>query len=245
MPYVAIKCPNCGGGIGLNSNVEKGYCIHCRSLINFADAVRNSNTNGLIEFAGDKIHTAKYESMFDRTFRELRLYQKMIKHDIEKHLNKAYSIKWIFVFLTLLPAIFYIITKFSFMMGIQDTLATLKLLPESVLTTLLYIVIIILVFVLKTGYDEVKRKAAVILQITLFTKKCDSILKPLGIVDLEYVIDIFDIEVDELEAEFIKLQKAQDEIIDMDKSIFYKKPYIHYSFIDFLKGERPKEYYDK
>ena len=52
MPYVPATCPNCGGNLNLASDMQKGYCIHCGSLIDFSEAIKTVNIKGPIEFEG-------------------------------------------------------------------------------------------------------------------------------------------------------------------------------------------------
>ena len=52
MPYVPATCPHCGGGLKLDSNTEKGYCMHCGSLIDFSEAIKTIQFNSPIEIHG-------------------------------------------------------------------------------------------------------------------------------------------------------------------------------------------------
>lgn len=74
MPYVPATCPHCGGGLKLDSDMEKGYCIHCGSLISFADAVKTVRLKGPIEFEG-------YES--------LPTLMKLIEKDLKNGTNQT------------------------------------------------------------------------------------------------------------------------------------------------------------
>jgi tetratricopeptide (TPR) repeat protein len=40
MPFVAAKCPQCGGEIQLDSQMETGFCMHCGSKILVQEAIR-------------------------------------------------------------------------------------------------------------------------------------------------------------------------------------------------------------
>jgi len=242
MPYISIKCPKCGGGLGINSNSEKGCCFHCGVLINYEDAIKSCKVEGLTNFTLDEETTEKYKSAIYRTLKEISLYQSISKGEIEKHLSKAYSTNKFIIIASLLPIIFYIINRFIFMLNMQDTVFNLKTLAQTILISVLYVGILILVFTIKSGYEEVKRKIAVNSQINLFVQKCNNVLNPLGIVDLKYIKDISHSNLN-IETEYLKLQNAQDYILNMDKSIFHKKPYIHYPLIEYLRGNKPNEYY--
>jgi|GEM_PF-3647339 len=242
MPYISIKCPKCGGGLGINSNADHGYCFHCGVLINYKEAIKNCKVQGLTKFTVNKNTTEKYKTAIYRTLKEITLYQKITKGDIEKHLNKAYSTNKYIMIAALLPIIFYIINRFIFMLNMPDTILNLRTLAQTILISILYVGLIILVFTIKSGYEEVKLKIAVNYQINLFVQKCNNVLNPLGIIDLKYIKDISHSNLN-IETEYLKLHKAQDYILNMDKSKFYKKPYIHYPLIEYLRGNKPDEYY--
>ena len=40
MPFVAAKCPQCGGDLQLDSQMETGFCMHCGSKITVQEAIR-------------------------------------------------------------------------------------------------------------------------------------------------------------------------------------------------------------
>jgi len=40
MPFVAAKCPQCGGDLELDNQMETGFCMHCGSKIIVQEAVR-------------------------------------------------------------------------------------------------------------------------------------------------------------------------------------------------------------
>lgn len=41
MPFVAAKCPQCGGDLQLDNEIDKGFCMHCGSKIVVQEAIRS------------------------------------------------------------------------------------------------------------------------------------------------------------------------------------------------------------
>lgn len=371
MPYVPATCPNCNGGLELDSDMEKGYCIHCGSLISFSEAVKSVRLDGPIELEGyesfstlynfvkkalkkgtnqtsefrerlnralelepdnqflydmikSEIWNAKiednvivqYESkvksvvlpdgiwaigkmafgrclsleqitlpkslrqisegafiyedrltinaykgtygaryamsspaklslidiknskeinlqVMERILRELNIYKKTIEINIEKHFNKAYSINWALVFIILAIPIIFFFPNFG--------LTSLHIGASSFIIAFIFIASPVLI--IKSGYDEVRCKVAIKRQIELFIKKSNDLLLPLGIKDFKYYRDVFSEPHVDLESEVIKLERARDKLLNMNMRIIYKKPDIQYSLVDYLKGEKPKDYY--
>lgn len=64
MPFVDAKCPNCGGELKLDDNLEKGFCIHCGTpfiyehAINLIKLEKDMNIIGLQSFE-DKLFNAQ------------------------------------------------------------------------------------------------------------------------------------------------------------------------------------------
>ena len=52
MPYVAATCPHCGGELKINTEMEKGYCTHCGSRIDFSGDIKEISINFPIEIEG-------------------------------------------------------------------------------------------------------------------------------------------------------------------------------------------------
>ncbi len=379
MPYLPAICPHCSGHLSLDSNMEKGYCIHCGSLINFSEAVTIVKANGPIEFEGYEslptllnlikkafsegenqtpefkgrliraleldpenrylyglVHSEiwkaeiknnvliKYngnaqkvvlpegisaiESMafgshcnlkeivlpksineirenafiFESTLTiraykdtyaaryalaspaklklmdykssdkqniedieyilgELRTFQKITQQKIEDRFSKLYSTKWVIIFLLLVPAFAAIYN--SLMNMLSNTVFTVgRFYTGIILLCIIYIISVILFFIAKTGYDEIKRKTATNRQKSAFMKTCNELTKPLGISDFKYYRNIFENFDYDLEDETAKLKIVKKKIFGIDLTPFLKKPYIDYKFIDFLKGDRPFDY---
>ncbi|MEX1376817.1 MAG: leucine-rich repeat protein [Eubacteriales bacterium] len=52
MPFVAATCPNCKGDLRINSDEEKGYCVHCGSHIDFSAAIKTIKLDQPIDMLG-------------------------------------------------------------------------------------------------------------------------------------------------------------------------------------------------
>lgn len=54
MSYEAAKCPSCGGGLQLDSNMESGFCMYCGSKIIVRDAIQKMKVevSGQISVSG-------------------------------------------------------------------------------------------------------------------------------------------------------------------------------------------------
>lgn len=382
MPYVPATCPHCTGELRLDTEMEKGYCIHCGSMINFADAVKTVRITKPIEFVGyeslptllniiendfkggtnqtpefkqrlirameldpdnqylyDLVHSqiwkakiednalvqydgdAKkvtvpegivsigemafarhfkleeitlpksikhimpgafvYEGMLtinaykntysaqyalaspaklnlldfknsneknlesiESILREFGIFKRITEEKIEHHFNKAYSTKWLVVFLILLPALIILFKGFSSVTSLYTAFIASKIYSGPMLLSVIYIIIVVFLLIIKIGYDEILRKIAVKRQIKLFIKKCNHILKPLGIIDFKYHRNIMDEPDVDLEHELKKLEIARSKVLNMSLIDVYKKPDIDFSFKDFIKGHRPSEYKD-
>jgi len=370
MPYIPATCPNCKGDLKINSSEEKGYCVHCGSLIDFKEAVKTVKLNGPIELAGylslgtllDNIDKAlksgtnqtiefreslykaleldpenqflydmvkseiwnaeienntiiqyngdsekvvipegittigtmafarahrlreislpksikmimegaflyetkltinaykdTYASKYalaspaklniidikndieknliaiEGILREFDAHQKSIKQSLDDYFNKAYSTNWAAVFAILVVPMIIVYIGFS-----RNILFT-----GAAILSIAFILITIFVTIFKTGYDEIRCKIAIKKQTQLFFTKSNYILKPLEIEDFKYTKNIFDVDNIDLDLELTKLRRLRNNIINMDMKDIYRKPYIDYSFLDFLKGDKPAVY---
>ena len=370
MPYIEATCPNCKGNLKLDLNEEKGYCMHCGSLIDFKEAVKTVKLNGPIELAGylslgDLLHnidealksgtnqttefkeslykaleldpenqflydmikseiwnaeivdniivhyngdsekivipegittigkmafarshrlkeislpksinmimegaflyetkltinaykdtyTSKYALAspaklniidikndieknliaIEGILREFDAHQKSIKQSLDDYFNKAYSTNWAAVFAILVVPMIIVYIGFS-----RNILFT-----GAAILSIAFILITIFVTIFKTGYDEIRCKIAIKKQTQLFFTKSNYILKPLEIEDFKYTKNIFDVDNIDLDLELTKLRRLRNNIINMDMKDIYRKPYIDYSFLDFLKGDKPAVY---
>jgi len=370
MPYIPATCPNCKGDLKINSSEEKGYCVHCGSLIDFKEAVKTVKLNGPIELAGylslgtlldnidkalksgtnqtiefreslykaleldpenqflydmvkSEIWNAKIENntiiqyngdsekvvipegittiatmafahahrlreislpksikmimegaflyetkltinaykdtyaskyalaspaklniidikndieknliAIEGILREFDAHQKSIKQSLDDYFNKAYSTNWAAVFAILVVPMIIVYIGFS-----RNILFT-----GAAILSIAFILITIFVTIFKTGYDEIRCKIAIKKQTQLFFTKSNYILKPLEIEDFKYTKNIFDVDNIDLDLELTKLRRLRNNIINMDMKDIYRKPYIDYSFLDFLKGDKPAVY---
>jgi len=52
MPFLPVKCPNCGGNIELDDQREKGFCMYCGSQIVYKEAVQKMELSGVVSVKG-------------------------------------------------------------------------------------------------------------------------------------------------------------------------------------------------
>lgn len=369
MPYVPAICPNCGADLSVDTEQEKGYCVHCGSMIDFRSAIQNAIFTQPIEFDGyesystlvgmiqedlkngnnqtpefreklnraielnpddvylyslveseiwnaqiegkvliqydgnsekvvvpegieiiDKMAFGKqmllkevalpkslkliregafiYESKLiirahadsygaryamcspaelrligkedginaveeiESILREFDGLKKATAQKLEIHFNKAYSIKWWSVLLFLSPAIY------GFYISLQGLYAFASL----SLFVILYVIVTFIVVAALSGYKEIRSRIAVKRQMQLFMQRCNNILNPLGISNFAYKINIFDNSYDDLQTELAKLKNARNLVFNQDLKEVYRKPKLYYSFLDYIIGDRPKDY---
>jgi len=52
MPFLPVKCTNCGGSIELDDQREKGFCMYCGSQIVYKEAVQKMELSGVVSVKG-------------------------------------------------------------------------------------------------------------------------------------------------------------------------------------------------
>lgn len=74
MPFLPVKCPNCGGNIELDDQREKGFCMYCGSQIVYKEAVQKMELSGVVSVKG----VADVEKLLQNaeTFVKLNVYKK-------------------------------------------------------------------------------------------------------------------------------------------------------------------------
>ena len=63
MPYISATCPNCKGNLKLSTDMEKGYCVHCGSIISLSDAVKEVSINKPLELKGYESFNTLYKQI--------------------------------------------------------------------------------------------------------------------------------------------------------------------------------------
>ncbi len=376
MPYIPATCPKCGGHLKLDSDMEKGYCVHCGSLIDFSEAVKTVNINGPIEFEGYesfptlykiiqkklsdgdnrsslfrqqlnkaleldpdneylynlvssqiweaeindnaliiysgtaprvfipegittinkmafagcpnlreiilpkslklimpdafvfesmitisayngtyaanyamqspaklnlldlKTETEKKIEIIESILREFDVFKKQMHNELENHFEHTYSVKGYLVATVLFLTALLVFSSLNGLEFFQEI--SLLFITFTVILTLL--LVSIPTFIIKSGYSAIMSKTATEKQMNLFMQNCNSILKPLGIIDFKYHRNIFEESETELETEVRHLKTARDQIINFDTKYIFEKPKIDYNIVDYLQGKKPAEY---
>ena len=166
--------------------------------------------------------------------REFDAFKKHTAQKLEIHFNKAYSIKWWIVFLVLLPALYV------FLLMIQGRFEYIGL----AILAIGYAIVTFVVTTVMSGYKEIRCVVATKRQMKLFMKKSNHILNPLGVSNFAYKKNIFSGSYDNLETELAKLKNAKKRVMNQNLKDIYKKPILHYSFLDYIRGGRPSDYKD-
>jgi tetratricopeptide (TPR) repeat protein len=87
MPFVAARCPQCGGNLQIDNEIETGFCLHCGSKIVVQDAIRNVRIdNSHMVESWMKIGDLAYES---KNFSEAYAYYTKI---IETTPNNCWAV---------------------------------------------------------------------------------------------------------------------------------------------------------
>jgi len=373
MPYVAATCPHCGGELKINTEMEKGYCSHCGSRIDFSGDIKEVNINipieleefesyprlykyveqalsegtnqteefrmkltkalelnpeseylynlvssevwtaeienhvlisyksnarkiavpeGIVEigpfaflscinleevilprslkrieqgaflyeprltisaykdsfaakYGADspaKLNLIDYEGETKRLLqesqeilREIVVYKNLTLEKIEKYMNKAYSIRWIFVFVALLPVIYVFGRAFS-----TFSLYGLFVHRGAMAVSIIYAIVLILAVIMKTGYDEILRKEAIKIQQKRYIEKSNIILGRAGIEDFRYKNDLLSFDAERLEHEIKRIKAAKELFINLDLKDIFRKPKIQYTIAEYFQGKKPK-----
>jgi len=187
----------------------------------------------LIDYEGE---TKKLLEESQEILREIIVYKNLTLEKIEKHMNKVYSIRWIFVFAALLPVIYVFGRAFS-----TFSLYGLFLYTGAMTVSIIYAVLLILAVIFKTGYDEMLRKEAIKIQQSRYIEKSNIILGRAGIEDFRYTYDLLGLDADKLEHEIKKIKGTKDLFFNMDMKNIFTKPKIQYTMLEYIQGKKPRE----
>jgi len=77
MPFVPVKCTNCGGEIQLDDQLKSGFCVYCGSKVVFKEAVQKMEFSGSVSVQG--IATLEKLLQNAETFQKLGYYEKELE----------------------------------------------------------------------------------------------------------------------------------------------------------------------